>query len=622
MKLNLSPAQQKIVNHGDGALLVKAGPGSGKTRVLIERIKKLLLTKKRIKVLALTFSNLAAEEMKNRLQEDATIEDYTNNVTVGTIHSFCLEIVQTRGNLIGLGTDLVLFENTTDRQTVLRDVFFRDTELLALLNSNEKPDAFLSQCLNLISEQKKKFILPELCELKDPFPKIYSGYNQYLMEQNAIDFDDILFYAYRILSENPSVVHLYTSLYRYICVDEAQDLNFAQYEVIKALCGTDYKNVMFVGDENQSIYGFNGSESSLMSKSFVKDFSPTVYILNENFRSAKVIVDYANKLEQSNSISNYYYDGELKVYSFSNEKEEAEFIIKRIEELLKEGHKDIEGDLSYDDFAIIARNKYVFGEIEKQLIERKIPFFYKKTVSGIDSESDYMKVFELSMRLLINPRDIIHLRELKKLAKTQTLEETTFNSGFELLQIVLKDSSYFQILDALKEMENDSFEFAKSLQVLNNFVSKTTSINDNDRYLICNDIKQWEKHWKKYIGQVQREHRTLVSFRNYISLGKTQDVSADNGIALLTAHMAKGLQYEVVFVAGLNEGTFPDYRAVNSDGKEMEQEKNNMYVAVTRAKRLCYFTYPKVKKMPWGESKAQEKSRFIIDIEEEESIMS
>jgi DNA helicase-2/ATP-dependent DNA helicase PcrA len=617
MKLNLSPTQQKIVDHVDGALLVKAGPGSGKTRVLIERMKKLLLTKKRSKILALTFSNLAAEEMKNRLQEDAAIEDYIDNVTVGTIHSFCLEIVQTRGNLIGLRTDLVLFENTTDRQTVLRDVFHRDTELLALLNSREKPDAFLSQCLNLISEQKKKFILPELCELKDPFPRIYSGYNQYLIEQNAIDFDDILFYAYLILIENPSVVHLYTSLYRYICVDEAQDLNFAQYEVIKALCGTDYKNVMFVGDENQSIYGFNGSDSSLMSKGFVKDFSPTEYTLNENFRSAKAIVAYANKLEQSDSVSNYYYDGELKTYSFSNEMDESTFIVGRIEELLQKGHKEIEGDLSYDDFAIIARNKYVFGEIEKQLIKKEIPFFYKKTVSGIDSESDFMKVFELSMRLLINQRDVIHLRELIMLTKTQDLEGATFNSGFELLQSVLNDSSYSKILDALKEIENDNFEFAKSLQVLNDFASNTTSFNDDDRYLICSDIKHWENHWKKYIGQVQREHRTLVSFRNLISLGKTQDISADSGIALLTAHMSKGLQYEVVFVAGLTEGTFPDYRAVNSGEKEMEQEKNNMYVAATRAKRLCYLTYPKVKMMPWGELKSQRKSRFIIDIKEE-----
>ena len=119
------------------------------------------------------------------------------------------------------------------------------------------------------------------------------------------------------------------------------------------------------------------------------------------------------------------------------------------------------------------------------------------------------------------------------------------------------------------------------------------------------------------MGMVQREQRTLVSFRNHISLGKTQDISSDSGIALLTAHMSKGLQYEVVFIAGLTEGTFPDYRAVNAGGKEMEQEKNNMYVAVTRAKRICYLTYPRIKMMPWGDTKPQKKSRFIIDLIDE-----
>jgi DNA helicase-2/ATP-dependent DNA helicase PcrA len=133
---------------------------------------------------------------------------------------------------------------------------------------------FLQYALNLISEQKKNFISPDVCKKNDPFPAIYAEYNQQLLKQNALDFDDILFFAYRILIENPGVVRLYNSLYRYICVDEAQDLNFAQYEVIKALCGSDFKNIMLVGDEKQSIYGFNGSDSTLMTKRFVADFQP------------------------------------------------------------------------------------------------------------------------------------------------------------------------------------------------------------------------------------------------------------------------------------------------------------------------------------------------------------
>jgi len=618
--MNLSPNQRKIADHIDGPILVKAGPGSGKTRVLIERIKKLLLTKKRCKILALTFSNLAAEEMKNRLQEDQNIQDYIDNVTVGTIHSFCLDLVQTRGNLVGLSSDLVLFENVLDRQTALKDVFYNNNEWITLLKSKNKPDSFLSQCLKLISEQKKKFISPEVCELKEPFPQIYKAYNQYLIEQNAIDFDDILFYAYRILSENPSVVHLYTSLYKFVCVDEAQDLNFSQYEVIKALCGKDFKNIMLVGDEKQSIYGFNGSDSRLMTDSFVKDFSPVVYSLNENFRSAKSIVAYANKIEQSDSVSNYYYDGEIKAFSFSDEKEEALFILERIQQLLQFGHKDIENNLEYNNFAIIARNKYVFREIESLLRQKQIPFYYKKTISGIDNESDYMKIFDLSMRMLINPKDIIHLRELKKLLNVSMDKIGEFDTGLELLHDLFENSPYFDMLMALKDISGDNFDFSKALGIINAHISGTLNISDEEKYLVCNDIKQWQIHWKKYTSMVQREQRSLISFRNHISLGKTQDISQDSGIALLTAHMSKGLQYEVVFIIGLTEGTFPDYRAINTGGREMEQEKNNMYVAVTRAKRLCYLTYPKMKVMPWGDLKPQTRSRFIIDLPDQNSI--
>lgn len=335
MPLNLSEKQKAIVDFTEGALLVKAGPGSGKTRVLIERIKKLLTVKKRSKILALTFSNLAAEEMRQRLEEDKEIEELIDNVNVGTIHSFALDLVQRRGNLVGLGEGLTLFENTADRLKMLKDVFLDDSEFSRILRQKEKPDKFLNECLELISEQKKKFVSPEMCEEENVFTRLYQEYNQYLLQQNAIDFDDILFYAYRVLVENPSIQDMYASLYKYICVDESQDLNYAQYELIKALCGSGIRNVMFVGDENQSIYGFNGSNSDLMTKSFVEDFSPTVFVLHENFRSAKKIVEYANILENTDSVSNYYYEGELKAYECQNEDKEAEYVVERIVDLKK-----------------------------------------------------------------------------------------------------------------------------------------------------------------------------------------------------------------------------------------------------------------------------------------------
>lgn len=357
MALKLSEKQKEIVNFNEGALLVKAGPGSGKTRVLIERIKKMLLSKKRCKILALTFSNLAAEEMRLRLEEDSEVEEFVENVNVGTIHSFALDLVQRRGNLVGLNEGLTLFENNIDRQKMLRDVFLKDTEFKSILKKQEKPERFLNECLDMIAEQKKKFVSPEVYEGNENFKVLYSEYNQYLLEQNVIDFDDILFYAYKILIENPSIQNMYASLYKYICVDESQDLNFAQYELIKALCGSNIKNVMFVGDANQSIYGFNGSNSDLMSKNFVEDFNPKIFELYENFRSAKEIVKYANQLENTDSVSNYYYEGELKAFKCKDEEEEANYVVRRILELKKDGHADIETKPEYDDFAVIARNR-------------------------------------------------------------------------------------------------------------------------------------------------------------------------------------------------------------------------------------------------------------------------
>ena len=608
--MQLSQKQLQIVNHKDGALLVEAGPGSGKTRVLIERIKCLLSSSKRGKVLALTFSNLAADEMKDRLSEDRAFEEQLDRVTAGTIHSFCLDLVQSRGNLIGLNSDMVLFESEDDRKTVLKDVFLENQQLKDFLVRQQDKNQIMQRILQLITEQKKRFILPENCSINDPFPLIYSEYNRKLIDQNAMDFDDILFFAYRILTENLSVVRVYNSLYRYICIDEAQDLNFAQYQVIKALCGDSFNNVMMVGDANQSIYGFNGSDSDFMTKSFVADFSPVVYKLNDNYRSAKQIVEFANRLEHYDSVTNYVYDGELLAKELADESAEAKFVADKIEELIHNGHPDVEGQLSANRIAVIARNKYVFSHLEKELSNRNIPFSFKKNSSGIDNESDYMKVFGLAIRILINKKDYIHLTQLKKaVGFSDNIADN--KNGITILREVLTKTDYESMIPALEALSKEVLNFNTALNCLDNILS---SFDDDERYLISMDIQQWRNHWNKYCMLVPRENRTLTSFRNQISLGKTRETEDNNGIAFLTAHMSKGLQFDVVFIIGLSEGTFPDYRAIKANGSRLSQEINNMYVAVTRAKRLCYMTYPAKKYMPWGDIKNQSPSRYIKDI--------
>ena len=595
MKINLSKEQEKIVNFEDGPILVKAGPGSGKTRVLIERIKRLLLSKARVKILALTFSNLAAEEMSDRIQEDPNLEEKMDNVWVGTIHSFCLDMLQTRGYLIGLSDNLVLFESLEDRKKLLSEAMLKEPRLKQILLSVDKKDQFLSNCLTMIADYKKGFVSVDSSDIESEMSLIYRAYNEQLLLQGAIDFDDILFYAYRILSENPNVVKLYNTQYRYICVDEAQDLNFAQYSVIKALCGDNFNNIMLVGDENQSIYGFNGSDSDLMSRAFVVDFKPTVFVLNENFRSAKAIVNYANTLEESSGVPNCYYEGELSAFGFDSEADEAVHVVEKILDLIRNGHPDIESNIKYEDIAVIARNKYAFQTLEASLSNAEIPYCMKKTAAGIESESEMFKVFDLELRLVANPKDILHAREL---------------------QGIMNQSDNVEVLSTIhnivQDISIDAFDLKRVLLKIKTLVNNLTT-SDEEKYLLLNDCDLWLRHWVKYTAQVPSENRTLVSFRNYVSLGKTQIVENNDGVTLLTAHMSKGLQYEVVFVIGLCEGTFPDYRAVQSE-KAMEQEKNNMYVAVTRAKRLCYLSYPRLKKMPWGDLKIQRPSRFITNL--------
>lgn len=609
--MNLSSKQKAIVEHVDGALLVKAGPGSGKTRVLTERVKHLLSVKKRGKVLALTFSNMAAEEMRSRLDRDPEVGEDIGRVTIGTIHSFCLDIIQSRGYLIGLRPDVSLFENENDRNAILRSVISNEAEFGMILRRQEKPEAFISKYLGAISEQKRSLISPELCDIDDPFPVIYQKYNDALWNQNAMDFDDILFFAYRILAENLDVAKLYNSVYRFVCIDESQDLNNAQYRVIQALCGSDFRNIMMVGDENQAIYAFNGSSSKYMSELFVRDFDPIVYTLDENFRSAKQIILFSNSLTgSSEEVSKYVYDGELVVKAFANELSEAQAVRSAIENLLVTGHKDIENPLKYDDFAVIARNKYVFSQIEREFTDWNIPFCYKKTQSGIAYETDYMEAFDLILRLLMNPMDLFHRQVLCKLLSQDISTEVDCADTKKLIEQYLPYSKYAWLNSMLTHISVDGvLDFDKVLRTLKENIP--SNLSDDNRYLLEKDIDEWQKHWGRFKSHVAKENRTLVSFRNALSLGKTQEIDAETGVTLLTAHMSKGLEFEVVFVIGLTEGTFPDYRAVNSGGEAMTQEKNNMYVAITRAKRLCYLSYPKIKKMPWGDDKKQSPSRFI-----------
>lgn len=619
----LTDNQLDIVNHIDNALLVTAGPGSGKTRVLTERIIN-LLNKDKKRILALTFSNKAAEEISERLKKTVN-EDQFENVFVGTIHSFCLDVVMNRGKLIGLPSGLTLFENESDRIDILKRIFI---ELPALRNSvNGDTRNFLKNCLNKISKLKQGYITPEVLldsnlESDIQFSEIYEAYNNMMLAQKAIDFDDILFYAYKIFTERPQIAKSYTRLYKYIFVDEAQDLNEAQYKLIRALC-IDFSNIMMVGDPAQSIYGFNGSDSKFMTVNFKKDFNPKEYKLIENFRSTKKIINAAKKIQvNSNSNAVYPLEGELTIYSLENEKEEASWIINRIRELIKNGSEWVEGEIKLENIAIIARNRYLLSTIESTLKEENIVYNYGSSSRNVESESSEIKIFEAGLRVIVNPYDNVHF--------TQILNLTDLKSHFNEVEEKSYLDKLFEInFDEIKKVDRDVFKaiqqawrilieneegFTKAIEVIEEVISNPNSnIEDNAKYLINQDLEMWKEHWRKYCSQTVVGQRSISHFRNQVSLGRTQMYNS-GGISLLTVHMSKGLEYEIVFLVGMCEGTFPDYRAKNDQA--YNEELNNMFVALTRAKRICYLTFPLYKKMPWGDYKRQSPSRFLEIIEE------
>lgn len=603
--MNLTNSQQEIVDYIDGSLLVTAGPGSGKTRVLTQRIARILELKKG-KVLALTFSNKAAEEITDRVKKQLSVENH-ERIKVETIHSFCLDLVLNRGNQIGLEAGLTVIEDRNDKLEILKRAYFNSKMMLP-------EDKILHKELSAIEEHKKNFLYPDNIEYNSEFRDIFETYNNLLKSNRMIDFDDILYYSYRILIESPSVAKNYTRLFKYILIDEAQDLNNTQYRIIKALT-PNFKNLMMVGDSAQSIYGFNGSDSRIMTDMFIKDYQPKVFSLIENFRSTSKIIKAASKIQpESKSLSVYPLEGEFQIQAFKNEVEEAEWISNKIVYLLDNGSKWVEGKITLEDIAIIGRNRYLFSKIEEKLEESQIDFTLGGINSNVECETIEMKVFELGIRIIVNPFDDLHYRQLNKYLnregkESNFLEDILTNQTVNSAQVNIKIFS--SVIEAWNILHKNQESFVKSLNKIKEKVL-IEEIDEQFKFLIQGDIELWRTRWNKYVKQSVQGDRSLSYFRNQVSLGKL-NTDNNSGISLLTVHMSKGLEFQVVFIVGMVEGTFPDYR-VKTPAQEKE-ELNNMFVALTRAKRECYLTYPLIKDMPWGSSKRQIKSRYLNKIE-------
>jgi DNA helicase II / ATP-dependent DNA helicase PcrA len=618
MTVRLTLTQQEVVNHGDGALLVVAGPGSGKTRVLTERVRRLLTDPtQHFRVLALTFTNKAANEMRHRL---ADVPDVIKRVFVGTLHSFCMEVLANRGKPIGIDGLPNIFESFEDRRQVLANFVRSEPSVFKLLREagdSKSQQKMLSRWLERISELKNSLVVPSMIENEDE-RLLYEGYDAQLRASAAIDYDDLLVLSYRLFEERPKIADFYQRQYRYICIDEAQDLNEAQYRLLKSLCGANFRNVMMVGDPKQAIYVFNGADPKYLDK-FEQDFTAKRIILAENFRCSRAVVAAARRLDPSYSVEGQLpIQGTVELIRCDDEQSEAEMIISKLKLLEMEGHPDVEGDISLARCAILGRNRFVFGRLEDLLKENGISFYKKVSTAGYQSESDVVRQFELALRLLANPRDRLHLEILAKAWGVQVLEFTSLvdkkpDNPLTLLERLEEKSTRgcgSIVLETINAMSwNDtSFKFLGAIAKIEEYASALTK--EEDKALVLQDSLEWKKHWDFYVRSGQGGFQTLGSFLGEVALGRTQQPK-DDGLALITVHSAKGLEFDVIFLMGMTEGVFPDYRA---RGNALEEERRSAFVAVTRSKRLLYITYPAIKMMPWGDFRAQQPSRYIKTI--------
>ncbi len=606
----LSPEQRVIVDHVEGPLLVVAGPGSGKTRVLTERIRN-LLTKVpgHFRVLALTFTNKAADEMKERLQDLGSARD---RAFIGTLHGFCLEVLTERGKFVGIEGSLNIFEQVKDRRDVLLRAIDEDSILLNAIDAIDDSKARaqkIDEWLNWVSYVKSHPISCAVVE--DDFARrVYEAYEAGMRASNAYDFDDLLLLTYRVLVDNPKLGDLYRKLYQFVCIDEAQDMNEAQYAVICALCCGDFKNLMMVGDPRQSIYGFNTSGPEYMLK-FGTDFSAKEVALTANYRSSKAVVRLAQQLDANYMVAMQLpIEGQATALMAKNEDHEAALIADELQRLFAQGDPDVEGGVTPSKCAILGRTRFSLLKIEAELKERKIPY-YKRLSANHENESELVEGFQLALRLLANPKDRLHAASLAKRWNATSAPSNQVD-GISYLRSMASSSSGAESKAVIKALEAVT-KIEARLDLMPGFAELrffADTLNEEERLAVYEDVAVFEQEWDQYL-RTTTGPKSLSSFLSSKALGVTQNSSRE-GVAILTVHAAKGLEFDVVFLAGMAEGTFPDWRAKTAT--QLAEEARNAFVAVTRSKRIIYLSYPASRQMPWGDMRMQARSRYLSSL--------
>ena len=630
----LNERQREAVECLNGPLLVLAGAGSGKTRVLTYRIANLIEHGvKPWNVLALTFTNKAASEMRERVE--ALVQFGAEEMWVTTFHSCCVRILRREAERIGYARNFVIYDDS-DQMSLIGDC-------LKQLGINEK-DLPKRDIKSHISDAKNKSLEPERYLEENQYLdksvlKIYKLYEKKLKDANAFDFDDLILMTIRLFESCPDVLQKYRERFRYVLVDEYQDTNLAQYRLVALLC-REHKNICVVGDDDQSIYGWRGADIRNIL-GFEKDFEGTRVIrLEQNYRSTSAILNAANAVIENNmgrkrkKLWTEKDGGEkTEVYTAADERDEARFICQKILDGAREGR-------SYADFGILYRMNAQSRVIEGTLSNFGIP--YRVYGGQRFYERKEIKDIMAYLRLIYNPNDDVALTRIINIPRrgigdttVAELNRTAQEKGVSMLIAAMQGEDAglnARVAAKLKPFADSVGEFIaqQMLMPLSEFVAWLVNALEYEQYLATDDkktdIESRMENIRELVGNIKEIERdlpegesALASFLENVAL--VADIDAMDGesrtVALMTLHSAKGLEFPVVFLAGMEENIFPTSRARNSLAESaMEEERRLCYVGITRAREKLYLIHAKQRQL-FGDYSLNRRSRFIEEIPSE-----
>ncbi len=624
----LNKEQLEAVTADDGPLLILAGAGSGKTKVLTHKIAYMLKEKgvSPYNILAITFTNKAACEMRERLE--ALCGGEADIMWIKTFHSACLAILRKNPEYIGYKSGFNIYDDT-DRKTLIKD---------CMKNLNIDPEKIsVRSCMAVISDAKNKMIYPYAFlesygndYLQSIYARVYKAYSDALKSNNAMDFDDLIMLTVKLLSENEDILAYYRNKFKYILVDEYQDTNHAQYKLISLLC-REHRRICVVGDDDQSIYKFRGADIRNILD-FEKEFPEARIIrLEQNYRSTQNILDAANGVIGNNMgrkgkklWTNEGMGEQVKIYKADNEYAEADFIAEKINEL--------KGKYSLSDMAILFRTNNQSRALEERL---RMAGISHKLLSGLRFyDRKEIKDIISYLKLIVNPDDDValsrcinepkrgigrtSLENAVKLAaeKHISIYDTIVNYYNDLGRSGLKMHEFAVLIDELRS-ESDTMPIGSFVERVikksgyYNYLTLTDDVESRSRLENLGELISGAKGF-----EASFEGASLSDYIDSISLVSDIDDydEEEDSVSLMTVHMAKGLEFPVVFISGCEDGLFPSERSkFEPDG--IEEERRLAYVAITRARRELYITWANQRKV-FGKTEYHKISMFAEEIPE------